>query len=416
VSSCGAARITGTCGVGGIGRGLFCEPLRDDRRPLSRKFDLEEFLEEDVVAIYAMLDLNLRMSPWHTYQTASTSSTAAFFDFIAVATDLDKHRAESFGFRHQALQELRPATCISTHGRVYAPDIFVMIRPFVADVTKVELEFVVGISIDADIDEVIVEQLRHAIDGSFDGDIPVEKRRSVCAVVEEAVEFVDMFHGYPQTLVPEEHVLQALLEILICALQEAVELIDVFQEDIGDIGRRLLKALVQQMDTEDDLSDGLQQGVVFALGVMPPMAAVRVIVGELLGIGFPAQQLLASLDTSARRLEGYEACLARRIKHRLLEGGLHRRQGVDGEGRGHDGRVARLLPLEGITAMFEASPPALGGSAKRDHGISPGLGMRRPSCPNGQRSCCPPGFREGCRPLYHALSPGPRQFRAEGCA
>lgn len=55
MSACGAARITGTCGVGGVGRGLFCEPLRDERRPLSRKFDLEEFREEEVVAIYALL-------------------------------------------------------------------------------------------------------------------------------------------------------------------------------------------------------------------------------------------------------------------------------------------------------------------------------------------------------------------------
>lgn len=55
MSVCGAARITGTCGVGGVGRGLFCEPLRDERRPLSRRFDLEEFREEEVVAICAML-------------------------------------------------------------------------------------------------------------------------------------------------------------------------------------------------------------------------------------------------------------------------------------------------------------------------------------------------------------------------
>lgn len=54
MSASGVARITGTCGVGGVGRGLFCEPLRDERRPLSRKFDLEEFREEEVVAIYGM--------------------------------------------------------------------------------------------------------------------------------------------------------------------------------------------------------------------------------------------------------------------------------------------------------------------------------------------------------------------------
>jgi hypothetical protein len=37
--------------VGGVGKGLFCEPLRDERRPLSRKFDFEELREEEVVAI-----------------------------------------------------------------------------------------------------------------------------------------------------------------------------------------------------------------------------------------------------------------------------------------------------------------------------------------------------------------------------
>lgn len=47
--------MTGTCGVGGVGRGLFWERLRDARRPLSRRFDMEEFREEDLVAICATL-------------------------------------------------------------------------------------------------------------------------------------------------------------------------------------------------------------------------------------------------------------------------------------------------------------------------------------------------------------------------
>ena len=200
----------------------------------------------------------------------------------------------------------------------------------------------------------------------------------------------------------EEHVLQALLKVFICALQKTIELVDVFQENVSDVGGRLLEALVQQMDAEDDLGDCLQQGVVFALGVVTPMAAVRVIVGELLGIGFSAQQLLASLDASAGSVEGHEACLAGCVEHRLLESGLHGRQGVDGEGRSHDGLVALVLPFEGITVVFEAAAPALGGSAKRDHG------MQRPSRRIRQRSCCSRGFRGGCRPLYHAGSPGPR--------
>lgn len=52
------ARITGTSGVGGVGRGLFCAPFRDDRRPLSRRFDLEELREEEVVAIYGVVSFH----------------------------------------------------------------------------------------------------------------------------------------------------------------------------------------------------------------------------------------------------------------------------------------------------------------------------------------------------------------------
>ena len=166
----------------------------------------------------------------------------------------------------------------------------------------------------------------------------------------------------------EVHVLETLLDVLVCALQEAVELVDVLQENVGDIGGRLLEALVQQMDAKDDLRDGLQQGMVVPLGVVAPVAAVGVVVGELLGVGLSAQQLLASLDAPAWRLEGHEARLAGCVEHRLLEGGLHRGQGVDGEGRGHDGLVALVLPFEGVAVVVEAAPPALGGSAKRNHG------------------------------------------------
>jgi hypothetical protein len=60
VSSCGVASITGTCGVGGVGRGLFCEPFRDGRRPLSRRFDLEELREDEVVAICTTVSLQPR--------------------------------------------------------------------------------------------------------------------------------------------------------------------------------------------------------------------------------------------------------------------------------------------------------------------------------------------------------------------
>ena len=44
----------------------------------------------------------------------------------------------------------------------------------------------------------------------------------------------------------EVHVFETLLDVLVCALQEAVELVDMLQENVGDIGGRLLEALVQQ--------------------------------------------------------------------------------------------------------------------------------------------------------------------------
>lgn len=325
----------------------------------------------------------------YTYQAAPTGSTTTLLDLIAVTADLHQHCSQSLCFGHQALQELGPASCVSAHGRVDAADILVVVGPFIADIAEIELEFVVGVSVDADVEKIVVQQLRHAIDGAFDGDVSVEQRGAICAVIEQAVEFVDVLHGDSQTLVAEEHVLEALVQVLVCALQEAIELVDMFQEDVGDVGGRLLEALVQQMDAEDNLGDCLEQGMVLALGVVTPMAAVRVVVRGLGGISFPAHELLASLDASASSPEGHEASLARGIEHGLVKRRLHRRQGVDGEGRGHDGRVARLVPCEGITAVFEARPAALGESAKREHGISriaAGWGMRRPSGPNSQRT------------------------------
>lgn len=50
--------MIGTCGVGGVGRGLFCEPLRDDRRALSRRFDFDEFRDDEVVAICMAVSLS----------------------------------------------------------------------------------------------------------------------------------------------------------------------------------------------------------------------------------------------------------------------------------------------------------------------------------------------------------------------
>lgn len=357
--------------MGGVGRGLFCEPFLDGRRPLSRRFDLEELREDEVVAICTTVSFDL--GRWGltrpTHQTSTTGGTTALLNFIAIAADLHKQRPKPFAFCHQALQELRPTTCIATHGRVDARDVVVVVRPLVANIAQIQLQLVIRIPVDADVDQVVVEQLRHAIDGALDGDIPVKQRRTVCAVVEQAVELVHVLHGHSKALVAEVHVFETLLDVLVCALQKAVELVDMLQEDVGDIGGRLLEALVQQMDAKDDLSDGLQQGMVVPLRMVTPVAAVGVVVGELLGIGLSTQQLLASLDAPTWRLEGHEARLAGCVEHRLLEGGLHRGQGVDGEGRGHDGLVALVLPFEGVAVVVEAAPPALGGSAKRNHGM-----------------------------------------------
>lgn len=54
-----------------------------------------------------------------------------------------------------------------------------MVRPLIANIAQVQLQLMVRIPVDADVDQVVVEQLRHAIDGALDGDVPVEQRRTV---------------------------------------------------------------------------------------------------------------------------------------------------------------------------------------------------------------------------------------------
>lgn len=114
-----------------------------------------------------------------THQTSATGGTTALLDFIAIAADLHKQCPQPFAFCHQALQELRPATRIAAHGRVDARDVIVMVRPLIANIAQVQLQLMVRIPVDADVDQVVVEQLRHAIDGALDGDVPVEQRRTV---------------------------------------------------------------------------------------------------------------------------------------------------------------------------------------------------------------------------------------------
>lgn len=56
---------------------------------------------------------------------------------------------------------------------------------------------------------------------------------------------------------PEQHVLHAAFEVFIRPLQETVELIDMLEQYVGDIGDGLFQMLMQQVDTKDDLRDGL---------------------------------------------------------------------------------------------------------------------------------------------------------------
>lgn len=72
----------------------------------------------------------------------------------------------------------------------------------------------------------------------------------------------------------EKHVLEAGLEIFVGALQEAVQLVHMLEEDVGHVCYRLLEVLVQQVDSEDDLGGGFGEGMELCLGVVAPMAVV----------------------------------------------------------------------------------------------------------------------------------------------
>ena len=193
-----------------------------------------------------------------------------------------------------------------------------------------------------DVDEVVVEQLRHAIDGPFDGDVALEKLEAIGAVVEKSVELVYVLHGDLQALSSKQHVLQASLNVLVGALQEAVELVDVLEQDVGHVGDRLLQVLVQQVHAEDDLGDGLEQRVELPLGLVSPMAVVCEVPGVLGGVVLAAEHVLALLYGFFGVLEGHEGGAPSGVEHGLLEGALHGAQRVDGEGHGEVVLVAVL--------------------------------------------------------------------------
>jgi hypothetical protein len=50
-----------------------------------------------------------------------------------------------------------------------------VVCPLVANVAEIEFEFVIGVSIGAYVDQVVVEELGHAIDGPFDGDVAIKE-------------------------------------------------------------------------------------------------------------------------------------------------------------------------------------------------------------------------------------------------
>lgn len=107
---------------------------------------------------------------------------------------MHEYNTQFLGFGDQALQELCPPPSISAHGRVDAAHISIHGSPIVTNAQEIGVEVLIGVLECVDVDEVIVEQLRHAIDGPFDGDIAFEKLEAIGAVVEKSVELVHVLH------------------------------------------------------------------------------------------------------------------------------------------------------------------------------------------------------------------------------
>ena len=170
-----------------------------------------------------------------TYHAAAAGGATTLLDFFAVAAHLDKDEAEALCLCREALQELGPAGGVSTHGRVYFGDVLIA-RPGVAEGVQVAAESVVGVAVGVKVGAVVAEQQGHAADCALNCDVSVEQLDTIGAVVEQAVKVVDVLHGDAQAFVAEEHVFEALIEVVVCALEEAVELVDVLEQDIGDVG------------------------------------------------------------------------------------------------------------------------------------------------------------------------------------
>lgn len=104
-----------------------------------------------------------------------------------------------------------------------------------SDVTKIEVQFLDCVPKCAHVSEVVVQELRHAANCSLDSNVAVQKLCAIGAVVEKAVELVDILHGHLEALPTEQHVLQILFNVFIRPLQEAIQLIDVLEQDVGNI-------------------------------------------------------------------------------------------------------------------------------------------------------------------------------------
>lgn len=250
----------------------------------------------------------------------------------------------------------------------------------------------------------------HAADGAFDYDVAVKQLGAIRAVFEKAVEFVYVLHGDLETLVAEQHVLHAAFEIVVGTLEEAVELVDMLEQNVGHVGHGFFEMLMQEVDTEDDLGNCFCQCMELCLWVLAPVAAVGKVPRGLESRLVSAQQLLPSLDASLWGYKGHMASLARGIEHRLFKGGLHGGYGVDGEGGRHDAFVALVLPCVGVVVVvFEARATFLGGSPEGNHGDVRIKGQ----------ICGPPGAKRWLsargvvqQSQFTSLSHGPRRRRS----
>lgn len=128
------------------------------------------------------------------------------------------------------------------------------------------------------------------------------------------------------------------------------------------------------MYAEHNLRDCFDQGVELSVWVIPPVAVVCEIPGELRCSLFSAQHLLSGLDALLGANKRHMACLARGIKHGLLERRLHAGHWVYWEGGRHDVLVALVVPFEGVAVavavvvVFQAASSSLGWLSKGNHG------------------------------------------------